>query len=194
MIANSEIRRKDRRGATPEHILYMTMKIMQLSVVDGIRNTFRCMRETENITRRMIEDRNFLDTCVERNLSVLKSISNSAHYWLSRRKDLFAMIRQLGKPTVFLTLSANEINWLNLLATLQRLNPTQVNRGAVDSPNQLDRSRICHLVNEDPVTCCIYFYKFVITIMNMIGSNRRYNPFGKYKVIDYFVRYEFQHR
>jgi hypothetical protein len=28
MIATSEIRRKDRRGVTPQHILYMAMKIL----------------------------------------------------------------------------------------------------------------------------------------------------------------------
>ena len=32
MHATSEIRRKDRRGVTPEHILYMAMKIMRLTV------------------------------------------------------------------------------------------------------------------------------------------------------------------
>lgn len=60
MIANSEIRRRDRRGVTPEHILYLTMKILRLRVVDGIFNTFRCVRETESISRRMLEDRSFL--------------------------------------------------------------------------------------------------------------------------------------
>lgn len=68
MIANSEIRRKDRRGVTPEHILYMAMKILRLRVVDGIYNTFRCVQETENISRGMLEDRSFLQNYVERNL------------------------------------------------------------------------------------------------------------------------------
>lgn len=109
MIANSEIRRKDRRGVTPEHILYMAMKILRLKVVDGIRNSFRCVQETENICRRMIEDRKFLEDCVERNLAFLKSIPNSISYWISRKKDLFSMMRQLGKPTAFLTISASEV-------------------------------------------------------------------------------------
>jgi hypothetical protein len=33
-IATSEIRRKDRRGVTPEHILYMAMKMKRLRVSD----------------------------------------------------------------------------------------------------------------------------------------------------------------
>jgi hypothetical protein len=50
-IATSEIRRKDRHGVTPENILYMAMKIMRLSVSDGIKHTFKCITENENITR-----------------------------------------------------------------------------------------------------------------------------------------------
>lgn len=132
MIANSEIRRTDRRGVTPEHILYMAMKILRLRVVDGIHNTFRCVRATENISRRMLEDREFLDQCVEKNLSFLKSIPNSAQYWLSRKKDLFAMMRQLGKPTLFLTISANETNWPELLSLLHKLNSYYKDTNVVD--------------------------------------------------------------
>lgn len=66
MMATSEIRRSDRRGGTPQHILYMAMKILRLRVVDGIYNTFRCVANSEGITRRMIEDKQFLDECVEK--------------------------------------------------------------------------------------------------------------------------------
>jgi hypothetical protein len=34
MMATSEIRRKDRRGVTPQHILYMTTKILRLRFSD----------------------------------------------------------------------------------------------------------------------------------------------------------------
>lgn len=52
---------------------------------------------------------------MERNESFLRHIPNSVQYWHSRKQDLFAMMRQLGKPTVFLTLSASETYWLPLL-------------------------------------------------------------------------------
>ena len=37
------------------------------------------------------------------------------------KKDLFAMIRQLGNPTWFCSLSAAESRWIFLLKTLNRL-------------------------------------------------------------------------
>ena len=40
MIVNSEIRRRDRRGTTPEHILYMAVKILRLRVTHGLYTMF----------------------------------------------------------------------------------------------------------------------------------------------------------
>jgi hypothetical protein len=142
----------------------------------------------------MLEDKKYMEECVEKNLAFLKSIPNSVQYWMDRKKDLFAMMRQLGKPTMFLTMSANEIRWPKLIKTLHRLNncfkDVQVNAPLED----LNRSQCSHLVNEDPVTCCIYFNKLVDVIMRMLQSKYKYNPFGKYRVVDYFLRIEFQHR
>jgi len=132
----------------------------------------------------------FIKEKIEKNLSFLKSIPNSVQYWAERKRDLFAMIRQLGKPTAFMTLSANEVRWPNLINILQELNDYYKN---VDTPD-LNRSMRSTLVNEDPVTCCIYFKKLVDVLMNMLKAKKSYNPFDKYRVVDYFVRIEFQHR
>lgn len=194
MIATSEIRRSDRRGVTPEHILYMAMKIMRLRVVQGIYSMFRCMPQTANITRKMLEDRTFLDECVDKNLAFLKSVPNSVQYWMDRKKDLFAMIRQLGKPSMFLTLSANEIHWPNLLKILHELSDAFTDVSVTDPLVHLTRSMRSHLVNEDPVTCCIYFNKLLDCVMALLQAKGKMNPFGKYRVVDFFQRIEFQHR
>jgi hypothetical protein len=92
MMATSEIRRKERRGVTSQHILYMAMKILRLRVSEGLYATFRCVGETEHITKRMTEDKEYLESCIEKNLSFLKSIPNSMQYWQHRKEDEFAMI------------------------------------------------------------------------------------------------------
>jgi hypothetical protein len=51
MMATSDIRQSDRRGVIPQHVLYMAMKIMRLRVSEGLYSTFKCIGETENITR-----------------------------------------------------------------------------------------------------------------------------------------------
>ena len=100
------------------------------------------------------------------------------------------MIRQLGKPTVFMTISANEVKWMHLIEIIHSLNDLYKD---VDVFN-LTRSMRSTLVNEDLVTCCVYSKKLVDVLMNMLKAKRSYNPFGKYRVLDYFVHIEFQHR
>jgi hypothetical protein len=121
MMATNEIRRSGRRGVIPQHVLYMTMKIMRLRVSECLYSTFKCIGETEKITRKMIKDKEFLETGLEKNLSFLKSIPNSVHYWAQRKRDVFAIIWQLGKSTMSLTMSANEIRRPRLLNVLHRL-------------------------------------------------------------------------
>ncbi|CAH0586945.1 unnamed protein product [Chrysodeixis includens] len=190
MIASSEIRRADRRGASPQKLLYVAMKLLRIQAVDKIYNTFKCVPFTENISRRKLEDKKYIEKCLKKNVSFLKSVPNTKQYWSCRKRDLFAMIRQLGKPTVFLTLSANEIRWPILLNVLNKLN-TQF-PGV--SAEQMTTSQRCKLVSEDPVTCCIYFYKLVKCLLTILKSQNPYNPFGHFKVLDFFTRFEFQER
>jgi hypothetical protein len=100
----------------------------------------------------MIEDKEYLESCIEKNLSFLKSIPNSVQYWQERKQDVFAMIRQLGKPTMFLTLSVPEVLWSHLLQILCKL---QGETGVTDPLKELNAIRRSQLVNEEPVTCVI---------------------------------------
>ena len=102
------------------------------------------------------------------------------------------MIHQLGKPTAFMTLSANKINWPGLLRILHKLK----NQGEILTDDQIWALHYLEkttLINEDPVTCVIYFNKLVNVIMTILQS-KKFSPFGKYRVKDYFKRIEFQHR
>lgn len=192
MIATSELRRKDRRGVQPQHLLYMAMKILRLRVTQGLQSTFKCAG-TANITRAQLRDKEFVEICIDRDLSFLKSIPNSVQYWFGRKKDLFAMMRQLGKPTAFLTLSASEMKWPHLLKQLHRLSEGYIGVELSEPLLELTALQRATLVHNDPVTCCIYFNKLVDVVMTLLASSR-FSPFGKYRVVDYFKRIEFQHR
>ena len=101
------------------------------------------------------------------------------------------MIRQLGKPTVFFTISANEIGWSDLLQLLYKLNKHDyITKEAVAKLHFMVKST---LINEDAVTCAIYFKKLVNVIMNILQS-KKCSPFRKFRVLHYFKCIEFQHR
>ena len=96
MMALSEIRRRDHRGVKPEHVLYMAMKIMRLRLTESLYVTFMNTGDTLKLTRDDVENKKLLENYMERNLSFMKSIPNSIQYWMARKRDVFAMIRQLG--------------------------------------------------------------------------------------------------
>jgi hypothetical protein len=137
----------------------------------------------------MIQDKEYLESCIEKNLSFLKSVTNSVPYWQQRKQYVFAMLRQLGKPTMFLTLSASEVRWSYLLQILCKLQDETSVTYPLKELNAISRSQ---LVNEDPVTCVIYFNSLV-DIMRML-QHRKISLFGEHRIVDYFKRMEFQHR
>jgi hypothetical protein len=100
------------------------------------------------------------------------------------------MIRYLGKPSKFLTLSASEVCWSHLLQFLCKL---QGETDVRDPSKELNAIRRSQLVNEDPVTCVIYFNKLVDAIMRVL-QHRKISPFGEHRIVDYFKRIQFQHR
>lgn len=158
MMATSELRRADRRGVSPEHLLYVAMKIMRIRVRDSLQVAFKHVGNDNQVTRQQIESPDYIHNCIETNLAFTRSIPNSAYYWVMCKKDLFAMIRQLKKPTAFMTISANEIGWLTLLCLLFKLSKNGADISEEDAAN-LNFIKKSTLINEDAVTCAIYFNK-----------------------------------
>lgn len=190
--ATSELRRTDRRATDPQHLLYIAAKIMKLRVIGCVNVECKHVGQGTLITKETIQSEKYINNYLERNFAFLRCIPNSAWFWSERKKDLFAMIRQLGPPTAFMTLSANETGWENLLKLLYKLK----NNGAEISDVFLSQMSYVHkaqLVNEDAVTCAIYFSKMVNCLLKVMQLKKR-SPFGKYRVLNYFKRIEFQHR
>ncbi|KAJ8875675.1 hypothetical protein PR048_023573 [Dryococelus australis] len=113
---------------------------------------------------------------------------------MDRKKNLFAMISQLGKPSMFLMLRANEIHWPKLLKMLHKLSDAFTDVSIINPLVDLTRSMHSHLVNEDTVMCCIYFNKMLECVMALLRAKGKMYPFGKYHVVDFFQWIEFQHR
>ena len=75
------------------------------------------------------------------------------------------MMRQKGPPTAFMTLSANEIGCKELLKLLYKLKNYEAD---ISDEFLLEMSYIqkSTLINEDAVTCALYFNKLVNCLIN----------------------------
>ena len=120
---------------------------------------------------------------------VLRTLRGSPAYWEQTKKDLFAMIRQLGLPTFFLSLSSAETKWIPLLKTLAKLIDDRDLQD--DEITIMSWAEKCRLIRSDPITCARYYDHKLSTFIKKMLQNEL-APIGK--VADYFGRIEFQSR
>lgn len=120
---------------------------------------------------------------------LFKSLRNSPMYMEARKSELYAFIRQYGIPTWFISLSAADFRWNDLLRSLSII---------IDGVSLTDQEitklnfhQKCRLINTDPVTTARYFdNRMKIFIQRVLYHHT--HPIGY--VIDHFYKIEFQHR
>ncbi|CAH0384546.1 unnamed protein product [Bemisia tabaci] len=189
----SELRRCDRRSCTPTRILYMAKKKMELACLSNINICLRKTRRTENLNAGHILDKACLDSLIKHDegFRVLKNIRSSPAWLEDKKKGLMAMLRQLGQPTLFLTLSAAENRWPELIQGL-----VQINEGkkiSLKEAVELSFNKKTALIKSDPTTCARYFDYKVSKIMWYLRQAD--GLFGsEYRVEDSYERVEFQQR
>ncbi|XP_071943845.1 uncharacterized protein [Antedon mediterranea] len=120
-----------------------------------------------------------------RGYKFLKQIRGTPPYWQATQKDIIAMVRQIGKPTFFLSFSSADFRWKEIMTTLLSQSGDQRNI------EELEWADKCNLLKSNPVTVARMFDKrFHTYLKNVILSQAQ--PIGK--VVDYFYRIEFQMR
>lgn len=100
----SELRRVDRRACIPARVLYAGKKKQEQEVIDSM---FTCLRKVKNCNRvpkaQCLLNADYMDELIHHDdgFRMLKNVRTAPAYWESKKKELFAMIRQLGAPTFF---------------------------------------------------------------------------------------------
>ena len=94
---------------------------------------------------------------------IFKSIRNTPPYFESKKKDLMAMIRQLGIPTIFFSLSAADTKWIDLLMAIAKINnanQTPISNSYVTSQDELSNlswADKCDMISRKPTICARFF-------------------------------------
>ena len=188
---NSEIRRSDRRAVRYDHLLFAHKKSQLKQLCNSINIAMKKAAQSSGLTVSQVLDNNFINDTVGKDNAYrfLTSITGSPAYWEQQKKQVLAMVRQFGVFTLFVTLSAAESHWPELLQILKK---------TVDNCDDADVSDLnfeekARLIRSDPVTCALYFdHKF--KEIKKTWNNTKDGPFGKYKLKHIYYRIEFQHR
>ena len=116
-----------------------------------------------------------------------KNIRISSDHLEQIRKNIFAMIRQLGPPTFFVTFTSAEHRWKPLVDTLVTLFRNKENKNAIDI---LEDDDIDYLIRKYPVTCSQYYRHRINAIKRLISQDTTF--FGK--ISNYYFVTKFQNR
>jgi hypothetical protein len=122
---------------------------------------------------------------------LLKQIRGSPSYWKQVRSEMLAMVRQIGKPTLFGSLSAAESEWPELITILYK--NIRKKELTLEQAKNLSFNDKAELIRMDPITCAQYFDHRIKKLINEYLKKKN-GPFKKYKLVDYDFRVEFQHR
>ena len=182
-------------GELPSQFQIYSLNIKKLQmkqISDKVNLAVRRFKKRgKKITAAEARDSSYLDKLVnlDEGYYIFRQLRNSPAYLETRKKDIFAMIRQLSLPTWFMSLSAADTRWTDLLRMLAKLNDgVDYSEKELENLNWQEKTK---LVQKDPVTCSRFFNHRVQEFLNTVLKSSC-EPIGK--LLDYFYRVEFQQR
>ncbi|KAK3088416.1 hypothetical protein FSP39_018892 [Pinctada imbricata] len=189
---NNRLMNADNRFAENTNYLFYAQYLSELKqVIDKTQISLRKSGAKESsggeITAEMLQDKTKLKQMLRKDeaLRFLQPIRGTPSFWQNAQKDLFAMLRQLGIPTWFCSFSAAEFRWKDIINAILK------KQGDTRAFETLDWSEKCKILKSNPVIVARMFdRRFHLFLKEVILSPC--NPIGK--VIDYFLRVEFQQR
>ena len=124
-IAKWELRCQDRRAAQSVPNVFYKLKKLQIKQIQDTASISlrKCKTKGKKYTAGDFKSDDYVNKLIhlDEGFRVLKNLRGSPAYFQKCKKDLFAMIRQLGNPTWFCSFSAAETRWTHLLKTLGRI-------------------------------------------------------------------------
>ena len=116
----------------------------------------------------------------------MSSVKGTPAYWKKFLFEVLAMVKNLGLPTFFMTLSCADLRWAELPYIISKLNGVELSDVQI---NEMDYETRCNLLNSNPVLLARHFQYRVETFFKEIIVN---GPLG---ITNYHaIRVEFQMR
>ena len=148
----------DGRFAKDLDYLFVAQYIVEANQVSGDANNFVWRQKpSRQFTAAQAKDKSFIDQFVRTNkaYSFMKNVRGSPPYYQRTFYDLLAMIRQLGTPTWFFTLSAADMKWPDIIQTIAKQYGVYYTDEDVAALSFEDKS---NWLRRNPVTAARHFH------------------------------------
>ena len=190
-ICKYELRSVDRRVASNVPNMFFKLKKVQMKhVLDRVSLAMRRVKGKGVQAKHVLDDESRARIVrLDEGFYIFRNLRNSPAYLEKRKKDAFAMIRQIGFPSLFISLSAAETKWPELLRAIGQLNDKKTYTD--EEIAEMDTQKIFGLIRKDSATVVRYFHHRFNTFLHDVLRSE-HNPIGE--ISDYFWRYEFAKR
>ena len=190
-ICRYELRSVDRRVATNIPNMFFKLKKVQMKhVLDRVSLAMRRVMGKDVRAKHILDDQSRAQVVrLDEGYYIFRNLRNSPAYLEKRKKDAFAMIRQIGFPSLFISLSAAETKWPELLRAVGQLNDKKTYSDKEIA--QMDTQKIFGLIQKDSATVVRHFHHRFLTFLHDVLRST-HNPIGE--ISDYFWRFEFAKR
>ena len=131
-------------------------------------------------------------TRYNRSYRVFQNLRGTAPYYEKSKMNLMALIRQLGCPTIFLTLSCAEYDWFELLKEIaETVYRREFSNEEIEEMTVTEKNK---LISENVVQSTLHYNKRFQKLFTLMRSNFFKSDDNSYHVSSYFFRVEFQQR
>ena len=169
--------------------LFFLLLVKELVQIKRCKSTYlRQARKLPNLTKAEVLEIGKTDLPrFNRSFEVYKTMRGTSMYYSDAKKNLMAALRQNGCPTLFLTVSCAEYQWLELCRQILETEFKQeVSMAYVESLSESERNKI---ISRSAVQSTVHFQKRVEKIFQLIKYD---DIFEGLRVEDFYYRIEFQ--
>ncbi|XP_066928764.1 uncharacterized protein [Clytia hemisphaerica] len=176
-------------ASDPDYIFFANSVIQQVSLTNQINVAMRKVAAS-NLNAGMLSQ-NFKETvrqfiANDKAFAFMSTVKGTPAYWKKFQLEVLAMVKQLGPPTFFFTLSCADLRWNEMISIIYKLKGEDVTNEFIENLSYHER---CDLLNSNPVLVARHFQYRVEVFFKTIVLD---GPLGK--TTYYAIRVEFQVR
>lgn len=157
----------------------MALRLNRGKTLDGKIVTAGMLKNVDEVNRLAKTDQAY---------KMLKKVRGSPPYWQHQLYEVLAMVRALGKPTFFMTLSAADLHWREMLEA------TAVHKGKHLSYGEIRRMKIEDRADQLKSNPALAAYMFQYRLDTFINTYLKHESQPLGKVTDSVCKIEFQQR
>lgn len=179
-----------RFATNPEYLFFAQFIIEQKKISDSINISLTKVHGQSLTASHLRSNAQSLKNliCQDQAYLFLRQIPGTPPYWQKFMYEVVAMVKQLGIPSWFMTLSCADLRWPELFHIIARTKGMNLTNEQVEALSYNER---CSMLNLNPVIVAKHFqYKVETFFIEVLLTSA--NPIGK--IVYYALRIEFQMR